>query len=136
MYYPITKFLEGHRQWWYVNAVLNEVMLDPVNGWPKEKVVVSFYSRSIPALYKNMNEKHSYIPVKTGGGHHPVVECIHHNWCAVTPFYCVALLLIPCRKFSFIRIAVLPLYYAVCQPLQLSPCQEIHPQGVIKLPLK
>jgi hypothetical protein len=24
MRYPITKFLEGHGQWWYVNAVFNE----------------------------------------------------------------------------------------------------------------
>jgi hypothetical protein len=25
MRYPITKFLEGHGQWWYVNAVFNAV---------------------------------------------------------------------------------------------------------------
>jgi len=24
MRYPITKFVEGHGQWWYVNAVFNE----------------------------------------------------------------------------------------------------------------
>ncbi len=28
------------------------------------------------------------------------------------------------------------IHYAVCQPLQLSPCQEVHPQGVIELPLE
>jgi hypothetical protein len=25
MRYPITKFLEGHGQWWYVNAAFNAV---------------------------------------------------------------------------------------------------------------
>ena len=42
------------------------------------------------------------------------------------------LLLIPSRNFSFISIAVFPILYAVCQPFQLSPCQEVHPQEVIK----
>ena len=37
------------------------------------------------------------------------------------------LLLIPSRNFSFIMIAVLPTHYAVRQPLQLSPCQKVHP---------
>ena len=46
------------------------------------------------------------------------------------------LLLIPMRNFSFIRTAVLPIHYAVCQPLLLSPCLEVHPQRVIKLPLE
>jgi len=45
-------------------------------------------------------------------------------------------LLIPCRNFSFIMIAVLSIHYAVCQPLQVTPCQVVHPQGVIKLPLE
>ena len=35
--------------------------------------------------------------------------------------------LIPSRNFSFIMIAVLPIHYAVRQPLQLSPCQKVHP---------
>ena len=42
MRYPITKFLEGHGQWWYVNAVFNEplkerncMVLDPANGVAK-----------------------------------------------------------------------------------------------------
>ena len=43
MRYPITKFLEGHGQWLYVNAVFNEppppkknrMMLDPANGVAK-----------------------------------------------------------------------------------------------------
>ena len=51
-------------------------------------------------------------------------------------FHIFVLFLIPSRNFSFIRIAVLPIHYAVCQPLQLSPCQQVHPQGVITLPLQ
>ena len=42
MRYPITKFVEGHGQWWYVNTVFNEPpkernhkVLDPVNGVAK-----------------------------------------------------------------------------------------------------
>ena len=42
MRYPITKFLEGYGQWWYVNAVFNEppkernrMVLDPANGVAK-----------------------------------------------------------------------------------------------------
>jgi hypothetical protein len=47
-------------------------------------VVVSFCSTSDLALLKNTNEKHSYIPVKMGGGgHRPVIECNRHNWCSV-----------------------------------------------------
>ena len=46
------------------------------------------------------------------------------------------LFLISSMDFSFIRIAVLPVHYAVCLPLQLSPCQEVHPQGIIKLPME
>ena len=64
-------------------------------------------------------------------------------WCCVDWHNRVAqmlrifvLLLIPSRNFSFIRIAELPVHYAECQPLQLSPCQEVHPQRVIKRPLK
>ena len=60
-------------------------------------------------------------------------------WCCVDwhnrlaqMLHILVLLLIPSRNFSFIRIAVLHIHYAVCQPLQLSPCQEVHPQGVIK----
>jgi hypothetical protein len=30
MRYPITKFLEGHGQWWYVNAVFNAVYVPPL----------------------------------------------------------------------------------------------------------
>ena len=66
-------------------------------------MVVSFCSTSHPALLKNTNEKHSYIPVKMGGGHRPVVERNRHNWCSVgvttsfptcleietVPFFCV-----------------------------------------------
>jgi len=36
-------------------------------------------------------------------------------------------------NFSFIRTAVLPIPYVVFQPFQQSPCQEVYPQGVIKL---
>ena len=43
------------------------MVLDPAKGGPREKVVVSFYSTSDPALLKNTIEKHSYIPVKMGG---------------------------------------------------------------------
>jgi hypothetical protein len=50
--------------------------------------------------------------------------------------YIYVLLLMPSRNSLFIMIAVLPLYYAVCQPLQLSPCQEVHPQAATKLPLQ
>jgi len=42
MRYPIMKFLEGHGQWWYVNAVFNEppkkknrMVLDPAKGVAK-----------------------------------------------------------------------------------------------------
>jgi hypothetical protein len=30
MRYPITKFLEGHEQWWYVHAVFNDVYVPPL----------------------------------------------------------------------------------------------------------
>jgi hypothetical protein len=30
MRYPITKFLEGHGQWWYVNAVFNAFYVPPL----------------------------------------------------------------------------------------------------------
>jgi hypothetical protein len=30
MRYLITKFLEGHGQWWYVNAVFNTVYIPPL----------------------------------------------------------------------------------------------------------
>jgi hypothetical protein len=30
MRYPITKFLEGHGEWWYVNAVFNAVYVPPL----------------------------------------------------------------------------------------------------------
>jgi hypothetical protein len=30
MRYPITNFLEGHGQWWYVNAVFNAVYVPPL----------------------------------------------------------------------------------------------------------
>jgi hypothetical protein len=46
------------------------------------------------------------------------------------------ILLIPSKNFSLIRIAELPIHYAVYQPLQMSPCQKVHPQEVIKLPLE
>jgi len=46
-------------------------------------VVVSFCNTSDPALLKNTIEKHSYIPVRMGGQHRPVVECNSHNWCSV-----------------------------------------------------
>ena len=42
MRYPITKLVEGHGLWWYVNPVFNEplkernrMMLDPANGVAK-----------------------------------------------------------------------------------------------------
>jgi len=58
-----------------------------------------------------------------------------HNRCAQM-FHIFVLFLIPSRNFSFIRIAVLPIHYAACQPLWLSPCQEVHPHGVITLPMQ
>ena len=63
-----------------------------------------------------------------------IVMWYRHNRLAQM-LHIFVLFLIPSRNFWFIRIAVLPIHYAVCQPLQLSPCQEVHPQGVIKLPL-
>jgi hypothetical protein len=53
-------------------------------------------------------------------------------WC----IYISVLLLIPSRNFSFIRKAILPMHYAVCQPLQLSPCKGVQPQGVTQHPLE
>ena len=47
--------------------------------------------------------------------------------------YICTLLLIPFRNSSFIRIVVLPIHNAVCQPLQLSTCLDVHPQGVKNL---
>ena len=58
------------------------MVLDPVNGWPKEKVVVSFCSTSDPALLKNTIEKHPTFLWKWGE-HRPVVECNRRNWCSV-----------------------------------------------------
>jgi hypothetical protein len=54
----------------------------------------------------------------------------------LTVTYISVLLPIPSRNFSFIKIAVLPIHYAACQPLQLSPHQQVHPQVVVKLPLE
>ena len=67
--------------------------------------------------------------------HHCDVWTDRHNRLAQM-LHIFVILLIPSRNLSFIRIAELPIHYAVSQPLQLSPCQMVHPQGVIKLPLK
>ena len=63
MRYPITKFLEGHGQWWYVNAVFNEppkernrMVLDPANGVAKGEGGCLFCSTSDQALLKNTIE--------------------------------------------------------------------------------
>jgi hypothetical protein len=61
------KFLNGHGQWWYINAVFNKPSKKEIawrTGWPREKVIFSICSTSDPALWKNVNEKHSYIHVK------------------------------------------------------------------------
>jgi hypothetical protein len=54
-----------------------------------------------------------------------IYSCQHHCDTDTTDcaqmLHIFVLLLIPSRNFSFIRIAVLPIHYAVCQPLQLSP---------------
>jgi hypothetical protein len=84
--YPITKFLHGHGQWWYINAVFNEPLKKETAWckiWPREKVVVSICRTSDPALWKNTIEKHLYIHVKIGGELSPVVECNRHNWFSV-----------------------------------------------------
>ena len=79
MRYPIKKFLEGHGQWWYVNAIfeeppkeINRMVLDPANGVAKGE-------GGCLLLWKR-NKKHSYIPVKIWGEHRPVVESNRHNW--------------------------------------------------------
>jgi hypothetical protein len=75
MRYPITNFMDGRGQWWYINAVFNKPPKKEISrckirrtGWPREKVLVSICSStSDPALWKNTIEKHPYIPVKMGG---------------------------------------------------------------------
>jgi hypothetical protein len=74
MRYPITKFLVGRGQRWHIKSVFNELPKTEIawcnirrTGWPREKVV-SICSKSDPELRKDTIEKHSYIPVKMGGG--------------------------------------------------------------------
>jgi len=58
-------------------------------------------------------------------------------WCCVDWHNRLAQVLhifvLPSSNFSFIWIVVLTTHYAVCQPLQLSPCQQVHLQVVINL---
>ena len=97
----------------------------------------------VPSLrsvtYKDSRNIPSYFQMTL----HGIYSCQHHCdnvvWTdtrLAQMLHIFVLLLIPSRNFSFIRIAALPIHYAVCQPLQLSPHQEVHPQGVIKLPLE
>ena len=97
----------------------------------------------IPSLRSVNSEDSCNIP----SCFHMFLQCIHScqhhcdvEWTATTDWlkmlHIFILLLIPPRNFSFIKIAVFPIHYAVCQPFQLSPWQKVHPQGVIKLPLE
>ena len=95
----------------------------------------------IPSLRSVTSEDSCNIPSCFHIALQGIYSCQHH--CDVVSVHTTSqmlhtfvLLLIPFRNFSFIRIAALPIFYAVCQPLQLSTCQEVHPQGVIKPPLE
>ena len=95
----------------------------------------------VPSLRSVTSEDSCNIPSCFHIALQGIYSCQHH--CDVVSVHTTSqmlhtfvLLLIPFRNFSFIRIAVLPIHYAVCQPLQLSPCQEVYPQAVIKLPLE
>jgi hypothetical protein len=67
MRYPITNFMDGRGQWWYINAAFNEPPKKEIarckiwrTGWPREKVLFSICSSTFdPALWKNTIEKHS-----------------------------------------------------------------------------
>ena len=66
----------------------------------------------------------------------PLWCCVdwHNRFAQMSHIFIILLIL--SRNFSFIWTAVLPIHYALCQPLLLSRCLEVHQQGVIKLPLE
>ena len=115
--------------------------LVPLQDWAVF-IIPSSYNVRISPLSNNIpvtSEDRCNVPSCFHMALLDIYSCQYHCdvvWTDTTDLLnCYILLLMPSRNFSFIRIAVLPIHYAVCQPLQLSPCQEVHPQAVITLPL-
>jgi len=100
MRYPITKLVEGHGLWWYVNPVFNEdpkernrMMLGPANGVAKGEIGCLLLQHVRSSAVEEHDWEALVHSCENGGGHRPVVKCNGHNWCSVgvttVPFFCV-----------------------------------------------
>ena len=108
----------------------------PLQGWAVFITPLSYNVQVLCPLLSLRGEILRTVVIPHGPSRYiqmptPLGCCVDWHNRLAQMLHIFVLLLIPSRNFSFIRIAVLPTHYAVCQPLQLSTCQ-VHPQRVIK----
>jgi hypothetical protein len=115
MHYPFTKFLEGHGQWWYVNAVFNKPPKKISHGVKSgercgQRIIrlSPFTARPIHRRWRTrLRSTRTFL--WTWEEHLPDVKNNRHNLCSVAPFLCVY-----------------PVYIAIISPIILYWCEIGH----------
>jgi hypothetical protein len=63
MHYPITKFLEEHGQWWYVNVVFNEPPLPMSLKELCDRITHALQTITVDMLHQVWNEFDYHVDV-------------------------------------------------------------------------